>query len=256
MIRSIGAIAAIGAVGVIVPAHNEQDLLPACLASVRRAAQALRGVPVHVVVVADACRDRTAQAARRGGATVVTISARNAGAARAAGAREVLRRTGQLDPANVWLATTDADTLVPARWLRQQARYAGQGWDAIVGTIRVADWSGYPPAMRSLFRERYEREPYEPDAPNGSGAKQHSHVHGANLGFRASAYLRAGGFPALPTAEDHALVAALTADGSRVLRTRALPVITSARRESRAPHGFGHYLKQLDETALDFSELA
>jgi glycosyltransferase involved in cell wall biosynthesis len=225
---------AIRAVGVIVPAHNEQDLLPSCLASVRRAVRPLRGLPVHVVVVADACRDRTVQAARRGGASVVTIRARNAGAARAAGAREALRRTGQLDPANVWLVTTDADTLVPARWLHQQTRYADQGWDAIVGTIRVADWSGYPPGVRSLFRERYEREP--------------SYVHGANLGFRAAAYLRAGGFPALATAEDHALVAALTASGSRVLRTRALPVVTSARRESRAPDGFGHYLRQLEAT--------
>jgi RNA polymerase sigma-70 factor (ECF subfamily) len=33
-------------------------------------------------------------------------------------------------------------------------------------------------------------------------------VHGANLGIRASAYLAAGGFPPLPTAEDHALLAA------------------------------------------------
>ena len=236
----------IRSVGVIVPAHDEQDLLPACLASVRRAAQALRGMPVHLVVVADACRDRTVRVARRGGASVVSIDARSAGAARAAGAREVLRRTGQLDPANVWLATTDADTLVPAYWLRQQVRHASQGWDAIVGTIQVADWSGYPPGTRSLFRERYE------GVEGGGGvegaAGQHGHVHGANLGFRASAYLRAGGFPELPTAEDHALVAALTAGGSRVLRTRALPVVTSARRESRAPHGFSHYLARMEAT--------
>jgi len=228
----------IRAVGVIVPAHNEQDLLPGCLAALRRAARALRGTPVHLVVVADACRDRTLQAARRGGASVITISASSVGAARAAGAREMLRRAAHLNPADIWLATTDADTLVPPCWLRQQARYASQGWDAVVGTIRVVDWSGYPPGTRALFRRRY-----------ASGTGPHSHVHGANLGFRASAYLRAGGFPAVPTAEDHALVAALTAGGSRVLRTRALPVATSARREARAPHGFGHYLAELDATA-------
>jgi hypothetical protein len=56
------------------------------------------------------------------------------------------------------------------------------------------------------------------------------------------------GFPALPTAEDHALVEALTAGGSRVLRTRALPVVTSARRDSRAPDCFGHYLRKLAAT--------
>jgi len=225
----------IRAVGVIVPAHDEQDLLPSCLACLRRAARALRGVPVHLIVVADACRDRTAQVAHRGGAAVVTIGARSAGAARAAGAREALRRTRHLNPADVWLATTDADTLVPACWLRQHVRYASQDWDAVAGTVRVADWSGYPPRVRSAFRDRY-----------GAGPGPHPHVHGANLGFRASAYLKAGGFPTAPTGEDHALVAALTATGGRVLRTRKVSVITSARRDARAPDGFGDYLAGLD----------
>jgi hypothetical protein len=88
----------------------------------------------------------------------------------------------------------------------------------------------------------------DPEEPSGTRANQHPHVHGANLGFRASAYLRASGFPALPTAEDHALVAALAAGGCRVLRTRALPVVTSARRDSRAPDGSGHYLRKLEAT--------
>jgi hypothetical protein len=74
-------------------------------------------------------------------------------------------------------------------------------------------------------------------------------VHGANLGFSAAAYLRAGGFPDVPTGEDHALVAALEAVGCRVLRTRALTVVTSARREARAPDGFSDYLAELDAEA-------
>jgi glycosyltransferase involved in cell wall biosynthesis len=222
-------------IGVIVPAHNEQDLLPACLASLRRAARALPGTPVQLVVVADSCRDLTAQVARRGGASVVRVGARNVGAARAAGVREVLRQASQLDPADIWLATTDADSVVPPSWLRQQVCYASQGWDAVAGTIRVTDWSGYQQDTRSRFAAGYA---------DGSGP--HPHVHGANLGFRASAYLTANGFPAVPTAEDHALVGALTAGGSRVLRTRALPVVTSARHEARAPHGFSHYLAELD----------
>jgi hypothetical protein len=87
----------------------------------------------------------------------------------------------------------------------------------------------------SRFRRRY-----------GTGTGPHTHVHGANLGFRAAAYLRAGGFADLPTAEDRALVAALTASGGRVRRTRALTVVTSARREARAPHGFSGYLAELE----------
>jgi glycosyltransferase involved in cell wall biosynthesis len=229
----------IRALGVVVPAHDEEDLLPSCLASLRCAERGLPGVPVHLVVVADACRDGTVQAARSAGAVVVTIAARSAGAARAAGVREVLRRTPDLDPAAVWLATTDADTLVPPRWLRQQAHYADRGWDAVVGVVRVADWSGHRPAASSLFRDYYD----EGDGP-------HPHVHGANLGFRAEAYLRAGGFPDVPTAEDHTLVASLAAHGSRVLRTRAVTVVTSARSQARAPHGFSDFLSQLDSAPV------
>jgi glycosyltransferase involved in cell wall biosynthesis len=227
----------IRSVAVLVPAHDEQERLPSCLAAVRKAARALGGTPVHLIVVADACRDQTAQVARDGGAAVVTIGARSAGAARAAGAREALRRAGPLDPAEVWLATTDADTLVPTAWLWRQVRYADRGCDAVAGTVQVTDWSGYRAAVRSLFAERY------------GAVGPHRHVHGANLGFRAAAYLQAGGFPDLPTGEDRALVAALTAAGSRVRYTRALTVTTSARRDARAPHGFGRYLANLDAEA-------
>ena len=43
----------IEAVGVVVPAHNEEDLLSSCLAAVRQAARPVAPVPVHVIVVAD-----------------------------------------------------------------------------------------------------------------------------------------------------------------------------------------------------------
>lgn len=269
----------IRAVGVVVPAHDEQELLPSCLASLRRAERVLRAshalraspagapcaLPVHLAVVADTCRDRTAEVARRGGATVVSIGARNVGMARAAGVREVLRLTGDLDPADVWIATTDADSLVPPGWLVQQVQCASGGWDAVVGTIRVTDWSGYAPSVRARFLERYGLERHGPER-HGEGVSrgggrtgqsrgefpggqllggEHPHVHGANLGFRAAAYLRAGGFPELPTGEDHALVASLAASGGKVLRTDAVTVVTSARMQARAPDGFSDYLAGL-----------
>jgi glycosyltransferase involved in cell wall biosynthesis len=223
----------IRAIGVVVPAHNEEDLLPSCLAALHRAG-GIAGVPVHMVVVADACGDRTAQRALAGGAAVLEIRARNVGAARAAGMRYLLGRAARLDPAELWLATTDADTIVPAGWLSQQLRYANRGWDAVVGTITIADWQQQPPRLPPLFRQRYR-----------TGEDAHPHVHGANLGFRAAAYLAAGGFPPSPTAEDHALVRALSATGCAILRTSRLSVVTSARQQGRAPHGFSHLLYRL-----------
>jgi glycosyltransferase involved in cell wall biosynthesis len=226
----------IGAVGVVIPAHNEEDLLPSCLAAVRHAAGQL-SIPVHVVVTADACTDRTAARARGQGMTVVEIGARSVGAARRAGAERMLQRTQHLDPATVWLASTDADTLVPRRWLTRQIRHAGQGWDAVVGTVTVTDWAGHPPRAASLFNQHY-----------GAWQRPHPHVHGANLGFSAAAYLAAGGFRPLRTAEDHALVNDLQAAGARLLRTTRIPVVTSARTRARAPRGFGWLLGTLAVT--------
>jgi glycosyltransferase involved in cell wall biosynthesis len=203
--------------GVVVPAHNEQEHLPACLATLRGAV---------VIVVADACTDRTAEEARRGGATVIEVGARNVGVARAVGVRELLRRGAS------WVATTDADTLVPPGWLNAQLEYAARGWDAVVGTVAVADWTGHPPKRPAAYAHHY--------------AGDRAPVHGANLGFTAHAYVTAGGFPAIPTGEDHALVTAMERAGHRVLRTSRVRVVTSARHHYRAPHGFGHLLTTLD----------
>ncbi|HEX5301096.1 MAG TPA: glycosyltransferase [Streptosporangiaceae bacterium] len=233
----------IAAAGVVVPAHNEEELLPACLAALRQAAGAA-GVPVRLLVVADACTDATATVAAAAGAEVIRIRARNVGAARAAGMARLLRRTEGTDPAatelattglaETWLATTDADTVVPPGWLRRQLRYAGQGWDVVLGTVTVTDWAGHPPHTPAAFEARYE-----------FGAGPHPHVHGANLGIRASAYLAAGGFRPLRTAEDHALLAAATEAGCQVLQAADITVETSARRQARAPRGFSHALRAL-----------
>jgi glycosyltransferase involved in cell wall biosynthesis len=224
----------IKAAAVVIPAHDEEALLPACLTAVGQAARILAPLPVCIVVAADACADLTAQLARESGAVVVETSARNVGVARQAGMRAALQQFRDLAPAEIWLATTDADTLVPPDWLRRQLRYAAQGWDAVVGTVAVTDWTEHSAEVPPLFQRQYGNEP-----------GTHRHVHGANLGFSAEAYLAAGGFSAHRTAEDHALVIALEAAGRRVLRTTRVSVVTSARRGARAPMGFSHLLSTL-----------
>ena len=141
----------VASAGVVVPAHNEEELLPACLAALREAAGSVR-IPVRLLVVADACTDQTAAVAAARGAEVIRIGARNVGAARAAGLAALLRRTGGTDPAAVWLATTDADTVVPPGWLRRQLGYAAQGWDVVLGTVTVTDWTEHPPHCRPCSR--------------------------------------------------------------------------------------------------------
>ncbi len=223
----------IRAIGVVVPVQDEQQLLPACLASLRRAARhpALQGVTVHVVPVLDSCSDASGEVAGDG---ALEVSARNVGVARAAGFTEVLRREAGRPDTELWLATTDADSQVPADWLAVQLSLAAQGAEVVAGTVRVADWGDQPASVRHAFARSY-----------GRPADGHLHVHGANLGLSASAYLAAGGVPPLALAEDQALVDDLLAHGHRLVATGRNPVLTSARRESRTVGGFADHLRGL-----------
>lgn len=224
----------ITAIGVVVPAHDEELVLESCLAALQAAVRSVGPVPVRICVVADACTDRTAGVAQAAGTEVISIAERNVGAARAAGMAAILSTLKQHLPDRIWLATTDADTTVPSWWLTAQLAYAATGSDAVVGTVTVSDWTGHPPHVPAAFAAHYST----PDGP-------HPHVHGANFGCRASAYLRAGGFRALPAAEDHDLLQRLIGTGCAIARSKNIPVTTSSRRHGRAPAGFSQFLTVL-----------
>ena len=210
-------------IGVLVPAHNEQALIGACLRSILVAARApqLGGEPVRVVVALDACRDGTAAICARYGVSTVALEARCVGAARAMAAQRLL------DEGARWLASTDADSRVPPDWLAAQLAC---GAEAFCGTVRVADWLDFAPQVRATFLagEHY--------------VDGHPHVHGANLGVSAAAYRAVGGFPALPAHEDRGLLDALVRGGHAIARHATPAVLTSARRDARARCGFGDYL--------------
>jgi glycosyltransferase involved in cell wall biosynthesis len=228
----------IRALAAIVPAHNEEELLPDCLAALDRAARhsAVAGIRILLLVVADLCTDGTAAVACTAGAQIALTEARNVGAARSAGAAravEILEREGFSDR-QTWLAYTDADTTVPDDWFARQLAYAAQGWSAVLGAVEVPDWSPRPPGTSRLFRELEARVP------------EHHRVHGANLGVRADVYRHAGGFPALPVGEDHALTASLRRLGFRVKLADDVTVSTSARISGRVQGGFSDYLTNLE----------
>lgn len=218
-------------IGVVIPAHNEEALLPACLRSLRVASQAraLSGEPVRVVVVLDRCTDDTAAIAHAWNVDTVRLDAGNVGRARAAGAEFLLARGAR------WLAMTDADSMVPADWLSQQLV---PGADAFCGTVKVSDWLDYPAAMLDAFIGRH---------PVVDG---HPHVHGANMGVSAEWYRRCGGFPPLGVSEDVALIDALVKAGANVVRRVAPVVTTSARRDARASGGFSDYLRDMEAQLL------
>lgn len=76
-------------IGIVIPAHNEEVLLPACLRAAQVAAThpLLHGEEVAIVVVLDCCSDRSSAIAETAGVNTVVVDARNVGVARAKGAR-------------------------------------------------------------------------------------------------------------------------------------------------------------------------
>lgn len=222
-------------VAILIPACNEEELLPRCLSSVLHACALLpTTVTYDVVVAVDASQDRTLQIAEQmlvGHGTAIQINAGCVGEARMRAAETALHGyDGPVD--GCWMANTDADCVVPERWLTDQLALAQMGIEAIAGIIDVDTFTEHAPYVKERFYSTY--------ATHADGT--HPHVHGANLGVRADAYRKVGGWGNLATAEDHDLWKRLQDGGARSAPVSALVVITSGRREGRASSGFAEAL--------------
>jgi cellulose synthase/poly-beta-1,6-N-acetylglucosamine synthase-like glycosyltransferase len=233
-------------IGVIIPAQNEAQSIERCIQSVIASFEedCPRAGNLWIIVVADDCTDETAQVARRalrGYGEVIACRVRSPGAARRLGAARVLEHY-QLAPVDrIWLANTDADTFVPPDWLFLHLEYADEGATAVAGIVRLDSLSDAPAKVAELFRDTYHIE------SDGS----HSHVHGANFGVRADAYLDVGGWSHLTVAEDHCLWGRLKSAGWRLRASAHSVVVTSARLRGRAIGGFADTLRAHWETSLD-----
>jgi hypothetical protein len=160
---------------------------------------------------------------------VLEVNHAAVGPARAAGCAAALDGLAGLADEQIWLATTDADSEVPFDWLAYQTGGHAEGVGGWAGTVQVAEWDEQPAGAREWFDRLYRND--------------RRHVHGANLGFTAAAYRDIGGFAGLACSEDHALYEALGQAGHRVVADGNAPVLTSARREGRAPGGFSDTLR-------------
>ncbi|MFS0732588.1 glycosyltransferase family A protein [Microbacterium sp. 1P10UB] len=215
---------------VIVPVHDEEELLGDCLSSIIVATKAVR-VPVEIVVALDACSDGSAGVAASAGVRTVELAARLVGAARRAGTTRALELLDG-EPRDLWLAHTDADSIVPPHWLAHQLALRDAGADLVLGTVR--------PDFRGLSARHAAH--WTATHPRGRPA---ANVHGANLGLRADAYLAAGGFPAVAEHEDVELVARARAAGAAVVVSDDGEVLTSARFTGRTPGGYAAFLRAL-----------
>ncbi|MCU1404760.1 MAG: putative glycosyl transferase, partial [Glaciihabitans sp.] len=233
---------------VVIPARNEEGLIERCLRSVLAAGEYARlrlgeaSPSLGIVVVADSCTDSTATiAAAVPGVQVVHVDAANVGTARATGVTTslgTLGGEGDVDDhalSHVWVACTDADSVVPPQWIVEQAALAADGADLMIGTVRP-EFVDLTPAQVALWTATHI-----PGRPNG-------HVHGANLGIRASAYRAAKGFEPMPEHEDVDLVRRVRQLGHVIVASDDCEVLTSGRRVGRTPGGYAAYLQRQRDT--------
>lgn len=224
--------AGISSVLVVIPARDEEELLPRCLDALAGSIEDLRdahpSVRIGAVVVADRTTDGThGIVARSFTAALLVVELGNVGAARRAGIAHLLRPGARA--ASTWIATTDADSVVPRDWLRTQVDLAIGGADLVVGGVTPE-----PQGLSLAQREAWDAFSRLPD-PTGD-------IHGANLGIRASVYRKLGGFGSLVVGEDVDLVTRAVAAGFRAVKATGAPVVTSSRIDARAPDGYASWL--------------
>src|SRR5690242_9866892 len=199
-------------ISVVVPAFNEEELLPACLEAL--AAQDYEG-ELDILVVDNGSTDGTARVARSHGARVVAEPCRgycNALVRGFAAAR------GEI------IACTDADTVVPPDWISRLAREYERRSDvvAIGGEIEFASPNWKSRLLTRFFIPLFNRI----DRGNPAGP----HLWGANLSVRRDAFLAVGGWnPRFSLQADSELSERLRKAG-RVVMLESLRVRTSSRR--------------------------
>jgi cellulose synthase/poly-beta-1,6-N-acetylglucosamine synthase-like glycosyltransferase len=224
-------------VGIVIPAQNEEATIERCIRSVLASCEASeRCSEAWMVLVADRCTDRTIEIARHALGSrgeVLVSTAGSPGTARRLGVAAVIHHFRTRDPQRIWLANTDADTHVPLNWISTHLEHADANAGAVAGIVEL-DPLGLRSDVHELYRSTYKL------APDGT----HTHVHGANLGVRADAYLDAGGWSDVPVAEDHCLWGRLLNRGWRVRSPASSVVLTSGRLQGRAQGGFADTLRR------------
>ena len=203
-------------VSVVIPAYNEEALLPECLRSL--AAQDYAG-EIEIIVVDNASEDATADVARRMGITVVSEPQRGYTAALARGFEAA---TGDV------VATTDADTIVPPHWISSLAREYEEHPDVVAVGGEIVFCA--PDRMARLLTRGILPIVNRLDRKNPAGA----HLWGANFSVLRSAFEAAGGWNARFNLQADTELSERLRRFGRVVLLESLPVYTSSRRWNRS----------------------
>lgn len=114
-------------VSVVIPAHNEEKFITKTLKSLKSQNY---GGKIEIIVVDNASTDKTAKIAKRFGAKVIFENRKGV---------QFARQTGFEAAQGVYIASTDADSILPSNWLKQlvKALDSHSNWVAIGGWINL-----------------------------------------------------------------------------------------------------------------------
>jgi peptidoglycan-N-acetylglucosamine deacetylase len=203
-------------ISVVVPAHDEERLLPACLDAL--IAQEYDG-PIEIIVVDNASRDRTAAIARNYGVTVVSEPRRDYCYALTCG---FAAASGEI------IACTDADTIVPRDWIARfvAAYQAAPDVVAVGGRVEFdrPNWKGWVLA-RCLVPAYNSFDRRDPGGP---------HLWGANMSVRRDAFVAVGGWNQEYSLQVDSELSERLRRAGRVVLLDTLEVRTSTRRWNQA----------------------
>ena len=234
-------------IAVGIPACDEADHVVACVGRLLR--QSSRG-PDLVVVLANNCRDATAQRLRQAFGADPRLDVRevslpgpyaHVGWARRLAmdaAADGLRRSDDV------LLTTDADTLVASDWIDANVRALSNGCDAVAGAAHLlqSERAQLPAEHRrrlSTAGKYFTTLAYlkAEQAPAYDPWPRHDYEGGASIALRLATYRAIGGSPVVPLGEDRALFEAVRAQGGRIRHASDVRVFTSCRLTGRANGG-------------------
>ncbi len=227
---------------VVVPARDEELLIAACLRALARQ-EGLDPAEYEVIVVLDACTDRTpleldAVRDEHPELSLLAIEGpgQGAGPARATGMDMACARLEQVERPDGLIATTDADSIVAPDWLIRQLEALEAGARAIGGDVLLErEGAGRlpPPILRQRQRDLLERT----RIAAGRGPADHAHFSGASLGVTPRTYRAVGGMAWLAALEDQDLEDRLVEASIPIHRLGQVRVTTSARMRGRAERG-------------------
>ena len=233
-----------------IPVHNEEHLVSAALDSLDRAIDHVSDsrVSIGIVVVLDRCSDRSSDLASKWCSRtasihetphieILEIEAGNVGSARRAGCQTLLREWSDGPPSTSGWPPPMLIQKCLGTGSRLSFRTRNGGVQVWVGAVNVRDWFGRTPGTSTAWRDQYENEALP--------------VHGANFGIDAATYLETGGFESLATGEDRDLLSRAVALGAVIRHDPLIRVVTSSRRDARAPRGFAHALTLIEATVLN-----